>query len=175
MRKILFLFLSLTFFSTASIWAADVSGTWVLKYSGHQGDERVLDLVIKVAGENLTVATTHPDLGEMAGTGALKGNDITMTLAATGDNKVEFELTGTVKGDKMAGTREVNAPERTESEGAQRGTRDDSPEGSSQRGARGDSSDGAEAGAEGRASGKASRSDSSQAEETSNTWTAEKK
>ncbi len=175
MRKILFLSLLLTFFSTASIWAADVSGTWVLKYSGSQGDERVLDLVIEASGENLTVATTHPALGEMAGTGTLTGSEITMTLAATGERAVTFELKGTVDGDKMTGTREVNAPERTESEGAQRGARGDSSEGSSQRGARGDSSAGAEEGAQGRGSGTASRGDSSQAGERSNTWTAEKK
>jgi hypothetical protein len=186
MRKIFFLTSLVTFLFTTSIWAADISGTWVLKYQGHSGDERVLDMVIAGAGENLTVAMTHPSLGEMAGTGALKGNDITLTLAASGEKKIGFELKGTVTGNKMAGTREVKMPERDQSEGArggdqsggQRGAKgesSDADQGGSKREARGEASGGTRAEAKGGETGKAPESDSSKAKETSNTWTAEKK
>jgi hypothetical protein len=111
MRKILFLTTMFAFILTSSAWAADISGTWTLKYTGQQGDERSYDMVIKAAGENLTITATHPSLGEMAGTGTLKGNDITINLTATGEMQVGFLLTGTVSGNKMSGTREVQVPE----------------------------------------------------------------
>jgi hypothetical protein len=151
MRKILFISSLLTFLFTSSIWAANISGTWVLKYTGNQGDERSYDMVIKAAGEDLTVTATHPSLGEMAGTGTLKGSDIAMTLTATGERKIGFVLTGTVTGDKMAGTREVNAPERDASEASQSGGRGDSSGGGregAEMGARGDASGSDQAGAQ---------------------------
>jgi len=157
-------------------------------------------MVIKGEGENLTVSTIHPSLGEMTGTGTLKGNDIAITLTATGDRKIGFELKGTVTGDKMAGTREVKIPEdakegarggdQSDSQrsrrdasgddqmGAQRSDRGDSSSGDqvgSQRGARGDSSGGEKAGPQGGASSRAPGSDSSKAKVTSKAWTAERK
>jgi len=205
MRKIFFLFSLITFLFTSSIWAADISGTWVLKYTGHSGDERALDMVIKASGENLTVTATHPSLGEMAGTGTLKGNDITMTLMATGEREVGFELKGTVTGNKMAGTKETKVAERDESEGAQGGRGDSSGSGreGAEMGARGNSSGGDQSGskrpdrsessggdkassqrparsdssasASGAGPSGAPGSDSSKAKEISNAWTAEKK
>lgn len=200
MRKILFISSLLTFLFTSSIWAADISGTWVLKYAGNQGDERAYDMLIKADGEKLTVTATHPSLGEMAGTGTLKGGDIAMTLTATGERKIGFVLTGTVTGNKMAGTREVKVPDDAkegaqsgdksgaqrsrrdssgdDQSGAQRGARGDASGGDqsgSQRPSRGDSSGGAQAGSQGGASGKAPGSDSSKAKVSSKEWTAEKK
>ena len=122
-----------------------------------------MDMVIKAAGQNLTITTTHPSLGEMAGTGKLVGNDITMTLMATGERKIGFELKGTVTGNKMAGTREVVRPEGDSSEGSGRSSGDRPSRDS------GDSSGRSSGGPPDDASGGSLR------QATSNTWTAEKK
>lgn len=109
MRKLSLIATLFVFIFTSSAWAADISGNWTLKMSGRQGEESI-PMVIKAAGENLTVTATHPSLGEMAGTGTLKGNDISMNITATGERKIGFNLTGTVTGNKMAGTREMVRP-----------------------------------------------------------------
>jgi hypothetical protein len=183
MRKVLFLTTLLVFVFTSQIWAADISGTWVLKYTGSQGDERAMDMVIKAAGQNLTISTTHPSLGEMAGTGKLAGNDITMTITATGERKMGFELKGTVTGNKMAGTREVVRPEGDSGEGSGRSSGDrpsrDSGEDSGRSSGDRPSRDSGED--SGRSSGDRPSRDSgedsggAQRQATSNTWTAEKK
>lgn len=190
MRKTYFLLISLvTFFLASSTWAADISGTWVLKYTGHSGDDRVLDMVIKAAGGDFTVTATHPSLGEMAGTGTLSGNDIAMTLAASGDMKVSFEMTGTVAGNKMSGTKEVvmsqeggqGRPQEGEggasskSGNSSRGERG-TPQGDASGKSRGDAPGGAPQGdAPSGAPGNAPEGGASQDKEVSNTWTAEKK
>jgi hypothetical protein len=187
MRKILFLTTLLAFIFTSLIWAADISGTWILKYTGQAGDERSLDMVIKAAGENLTIATKHPSLGDMTGTGTLIGNDITMTLTSNGERQVGFELKGTVTGNKMAGTREVKAPERDpgDSSGRSSGGPPGDSSGRSSGGPPGDSSGRSSGGPPGDSSGRSSGGppggapggDSGDAprQATSNAWTAEKK
>jgi hypothetical protein len=109
MRKILFMSTVLAFILTSSVWAADISGTWGLNMSGYRG-EVSMDLIIKAAGENLTVTAMHPSFGEMVGTGTLKGNAITINITATGGRKLGLALKGTVTGNKMEGTREVIYP-----------------------------------------------------------------
>ena len=109
MRKVLFMTIVLAFFFTSSIWAADISGNWTLKMAGRGGEESI-DMVIKATGENLTVTAKHPMLGDMAGTGTLKGDAINMKITATGERKIGFDLKGTVTGNKMSGTREVIRP-----------------------------------------------------------------
>ena len=84
MRKLSLIATLFVFIFTSSAWAADVSGNWTLKWSGRQGEESI-PVVIKAAGENLTITAKHPTLGDMAGTGTIKGNDITMNLTATGE------------------------------------------------------------------------------------------
>ena len=107
MRKILCLTPLFALVLSSSVWAADVSGTWALKMAGPQGDEN-FDVVIKAAGENLTVSTAnHPMLQAMEGTGTLKGDAINFSLKATGQMAIEIAFTGKVTGDKMAGTREI--------------------------------------------------------------------
>jgi hypothetical protein len=69
-----------------------------------------MDLAVKAAGDNLTITTKHPMLGDMAGTGTLKDDAITMNLTATGEMKMGIKFTGTVTGNKMAGTREMVMP-----------------------------------------------------------------
>jgi hypothetical protein len=101
MRRVLFLTTLLAFVLTSSVWAADISGNWTLKMAGPQGEESV-PMVIKAAGDNLTITATHPSFKEMTGTGTLKGDAITFNLKSG----MEFIFTGKVTGKKMAGTRE---------------------------------------------------------------------
>jgi hypothetical protein len=103
MRKILFFTTLLAFILTSSAWAADISGKWTLKMWG-AGAEESVPLVIKAAGENLTVICTHPAFKEMTGTGTLKGDSISFNLKSS---SMEIGFTGKVTGNKMAGTREV--------------------------------------------------------------------
>jgi len=105
MRKLLFLTTVLAFVFTSSVWAADLSGNWTLKMAGRQGDESI-PMVIKAAGENLTVTATHPMLQAMEGTGTIKGDVVNFSLKSTGQMQIEFVFTGKVTGNKMAGTRE---------------------------------------------------------------------
>jgi hypothetical protein len=109
MRKVLFLFLLIAFVLTSSAWAADISGAWTVKMKSPMGEDESFDIAVKAAGENLTVTTSnHPKLKEMAGTGTLKGDAITMNLKATGEQKIEIVFTGKVAGNKISGTREIS-------------------------------------------------------------------
>lgn len=148
MRKVLFLTALLAFVLTSSVWAADVNGTWTVKMKSPMGQDESFDLVIKAAGEALTVTGTHPQLQALAGTGTLKGDAITMSVKATGQMAVEFALTGKVAGSKMSGTREIKM---------------------SQSGGQ-DGQGGAPAGGQASAGGQGGA-----ASEVSNAWTAEKK
>lgn len=107
MRKVLFLITMLAFVLTSSVWAADISGTWTVKWKSPPGEEESFDLLIKAAGENLTITGTHPKLETLVGTGTLKDNAIVINLKATGSMKVVVDFKGTVSGNKMSGTREI--------------------------------------------------------------------
>jgi len=107
MRKVLFLLAVLTLAVAVPAYAANVAGTWALSQSGPQGAEN-FDVTITDNGGNLAVTATHSALGEMAGTGTLKGNDINFNLKASGGMAVEFVYTGKVTGKKMEGTKEIN-------------------------------------------------------------------
>jgi hypothetical protein len=108
MRKVLFLTTLLAFVLTSSVWAADISGNWNIKMQSPSGDAESYNIVIKQAGENLTVTTAdHPKLKEMAGTGTLKGDAVTMSLKATGQMAVEIVFTGKVAGNTITGTRDI--------------------------------------------------------------------
>jgi hypothetical protein len=175
MRKILFLTTMLAFIFTSSVWAADISGNWTLKMSGRQGEESI-DMVIKAAGENLTVTAKHPMLGDMAGTGTLKGDAISMNITATGERKIGFDLKGTVTGNKMAGTREVIRPAGAQggapggAQGAQGGQ---APAGG--QGAQGGQAPAGSGQAPAGAQGGAPAGGQGAGQTMSNAWTAEKK
>jgi hypothetical protein len=106
MRKIVFSATLLVLMLGFAAMAADVSGTWAVKMKGPMGDED-FSMVVKVAGENLTIAANHPMLQDLAGTGTLKGDEIKFKLEATGQMPIAFEFTGKVSGNKMSGTREI--------------------------------------------------------------------
>jgi hypothetical protein len=105
MRKVLFLATVLAFVFTSSVWAADVAGNWTVKMTGPNGAE-TMDIAIKAAGDNLTITGKHSILGEMSGTGALKGDTINMDVKGS-QMGIEFVFTGKVTGNTMAGTKEM--------------------------------------------------------------------
>ena len=112
MRKALFLTAVLTLIFTSSLWAADISGTWTVTMKSPQGSDESFNLVIKATGENLAVTSSdHPVLKTLEGTGTLKGDAITMNLKSTGQQfaGVKLNFKGTVAGDKMSGTREIDS------------------------------------------------------------------
>lgn len=111
MRRVLFIATLLAFLLTSSAWAADVSGTWTLTMKSPQNQDETFDLDIKAAGENLTITcSNHPVLQTLEGTGTLKGDAIKMNLKSTGETMagIGINFTGTVTGNKMAGTREID-------------------------------------------------------------------
>lgn len=178
MRKVLFLTTLLLLSFSFSAWAADISGNWTLKMAGRQGDIS-MDLAVKAAGENITVTAKHPTLGDMAGTGTLKANNIDMTLTSTGERKMGIQFKGTVTGNKMSGTREF-----IRSAGAQGGPpsggQGSAPAGG-QGGAPGGGQGGAPAGGQGGApaggqgGSPAGGQGGAPGGQMSNDWTAEKK
>lgn len=105
MRKVLFLTTLLAFTLTSAAWAADISGKWTLTMWG-AGAEESVPLVIKAAGENLTITCSHPTLKEMTGTGTLKGDAISFNIKSS---SMEFNFSGKVTGNKMTGTRKVGS------------------------------------------------------------------
>jgi hypothetical protein len=107
MRKVLLLLPLLVFSVTAIASAADVAGNWTVNMSGRRGAE-TLDLAIKANGNELAISGKHSRLGDMKGSGTLNGNNIVMSVIATGERKLGYKLEGTVTGDKMAGTLEID-------------------------------------------------------------------
>ena len=107
MRKIFFVFAVLLFTTSATVYAADVSGDWMLSMSGPQGAETI-DMAIDANDSALTITGTHSVLGEMTGSGTIDGDVIEMTLDTTGGMKIGFIFEGIVTGGEMRGTREVN-------------------------------------------------------------------
>ena len=107
MRKVLFLLAVLVFAVSVPVYAADVDGNWTVNMAGRRGAE-TLDLEIKAGGNDLTISGTHSSMGDVTGSGTLNGDAIVMTVTATGERKLGYKLEGTVTGDKMSGTREID-------------------------------------------------------------------
>jgi len=174
MRKILFLTTLLAFILTSSAWAADISGKWTLKMWG-AGAEESVPLVIKAAGENLTVTCTHPTFKEMTGTGTLKGDSISFNLKSS---SMEIGFTGKAAGNKMAGTREVKSARSGGSGGAAGGA--SGAQGQAPAGGHGAQGGQAPAGGQGGAAGAQGAQGGGQASaggaqtQGSEAWTAEK-
>jgi hypothetical protein len=107
MRKILFLATMFAFIMTSSVWAADLSGNWTIKFTKVDGAQDSLDIAIKDAGGALTITGTHGQLGALAGNGMAKGDDVNMDIKATGSLPLEFIFTGKAADNKISGTREI--------------------------------------------------------------------
>jgi hypothetical protein len=109
MRKI-FILLSLAalVFST-SVFAADLSGNWQLDMTNQMGAAEKWDLSIKADGNNLTIDVTHPNFGKVSGKGILTGDKVTMNFSLPGGiGPVIIDFEGTIKDNKMSGTRKVS-------------------------------------------------------------------
>lgn len=107
MRKIVFMLVALIFIASATGYAANVAGDWVLSMSGPQGTETI-DMSIDANNTALTITGTHSVLGEVAGTGTIDGDVIEMTIDTTGGMGIGFIFEGIVSGNEMSGTRELN-------------------------------------------------------------------
>jgi hypothetical protein len=107
MRKVLFLVIMLAFVMTSSVRAADLSGTWTIKFTKVDGAEDSFDVAIKDASGNLTITGNHSQLGPLSGNGTAKGDAVDMDIKATGSLSVEFIFAGKVAGNKISGTRDI--------------------------------------------------------------------
>ena len=182
MRKVLFLTTLLAFVMTSSVWAADVSGTWTVTMKSPQGQDESFDLAIKAAGETLTVnCSNHPVLQTLEGSGTLKGDAIKISLKSKGETMagVGLNFTGTVTGNKMAGTREIDTSGMSAGGGGgQGGAAGGAPAGGGQApaGAQGAAPGGAPGGAAGGApGGGAGGGPGGEQAQVSDAWTAVRK
>lgn len=107
MRKVLFLATMLAFVMTSSVWAADLSGIWTIKFIKVDGAEDSFDAAIKDANGNLTITGNHSQLGALSGSGIVKGDTVNMDIKATGSLPIEFIFAGKVTGNKISGTRDI--------------------------------------------------------------------
>jgi len=108
MGKVLFFFAMLAFLFTSPAWPTDISGTWTVTMKNAQNKDESFDLIIKAAGENLTVTTsTHPALKNLVGSGTLKGDAVAISVKTIDEHNIEFIFTGKVAGSRMTGTREL--------------------------------------------------------------------
>lgn len=94
---------------SAPAFASDVAGSWQLEMMNQMGQSESWDLTIKDNGGDLVVEAVHPMFGNVSGTGAVSGDKVTMHLVVAGGiGKVVTDFEGTLKGDRMEGTREVS-------------------------------------------------------------------
>ena len=100
MRKALAI-LATTVLLTASLFAADVTGTWNAKVDLGGGQGGSPTLVIKQEGEKLT-GTYSGALGDAPLTGSIKGNDVVFNFDA-GGCPVHYEGQLDSDGKKMQG------------------------------------------------------------------------
>lgn len=108
MRKFFTLVAVLALAVSAPAFASDISGSWQLEMMNQMGQTEAWVLTIKDNGGNLTIEAVHPMFGNVAGTGTLSGDKVTMHMVVSGGiGKVVTDFEGTLKGDKMEGTRTV--------------------------------------------------------------------
>ena len=170
MRNILFFLVVLVVAVSAPVYAADVDGNWTVSMAGRRGAETI-DLVIKTGGDGLAISGTHSSLGDMEGSGTIKGNAIAMTLTSTGEMTLGYNLEGTVTGDKMAGTLEIDRS--AVSEAAAGGTKGGDAAAGGTKG--GDSAAGRTKGGDSAAGSTTAGEGKGNTGDSSNEWTAERK
>ncbi len=93
----------------ASAIAADVTGTWVAEFPGKGGDTMKMTFNLKADGANLT--------GTMVGAmgnenpiseGKVEGNNVSFAVKVSfGENEMKMNYKGTVAGDEMKLTMEM--------------------------------------------------------------------
>jgi hypothetical protein len=95
---------------SCAVLADDISGTWTFTQKNMEGQDDSFDMNIKASGDKLTITGKHAKIGELSGTGTLKGDDVAITLNATGaegKGALSFSYTGKLSGNKMSGTKET--------------------------------------------------------------------
>jgi hypothetical protein len=122
MRKIFILLSLMGLIFSSPVFAADLSGIWQLDMMNQMGQAEKWEMTFKVAGDNLTIDATHPNFKAISGKGSLKGDKITMNFSLPGGiGAVIVDFDGTVKGNKMEGTRKVSYGPATGGSGAAAG------------------------------------------------------
>ena len=105
MRRFIILYTLLVLLAASPALAADISGTWQLDMSGPAGPETV-KFSANMSGEKLAITGEHSSFGKFEGAGTLKGDVIKMTFPFNVNGTlVNFVFDGTVKGEKMEGTK----------------------------------------------------------------------
>ena len=93
----------------ASAWAADVTGKWIARSSGQQGDFEIT-LVFKVDGTKVTGTLDNSQMpGEVViNEGRLNGDEISFFIVRKmGETEMKVGWKGKIAGDEIRFTREI--------------------------------------------------------------------
>ncbi len=110
MKKATLGVLALAAILSLAVWAADVSGVWVMSTPGRDGQMREQDITIAQDGNKIKVTMTMGRPGgetrEVVGEGTLEGNAIqwAFVMQRPDGQEMKMEYKGTVDGATMKGT-----------------------------------------------------------------------
>lgn len=110
MKKATLGVLALAAILSLAVWAADISGTWVMSTPGRDGQMREQDITIAQDGNKIKVTMTMGRPGgetrEVVGEGTIEGNAIqwAFTMQRPDGQEMKMEYKGTVDGATMKGT-----------------------------------------------------------------------
>lgn len=110
MKKATLGVLALAAILSLAVWAADISGTWVMSTPGRDGQMREQDITIAQDGNKIKVTMTMGRPGgetrEIVGEGTIEGNAIqwAFTMQRPDGQEMKMEYKGTVDGATMKGT-----------------------------------------------------------------------
>jgi hypothetical protein len=112
MKKAVLACLAVAAILTLAVWAADISGVWILSTPGRDG--QMMEREITIAQTGKAIKVTLPGRPNQDGTpgqpvvaeGTLEGNAIQWTIVMTRPDgqEVKMEYKGTVDGNTMKGT-----------------------------------------------------------------------
>ena len=111
MKKALLACLAVAAILTLAVWAADISGVWIMSSPGRGG--QMMEREITIAQTGNTIKVTMPGRPNQDGTpgepivaeGTLEGNAIQWTIVRqTPQGEMKMEYKGTVDGVTMKGT-----------------------------------------------------------------------
>lgn len=111
MKKALLACLAVAAILTLAVWAADISGVWIMSSPGRGG--QMMEREITIAQTGNTIKVTMPGRPNQDGTpgepivaeGTLEGNAIQWTIVRqTPQGEMKMEYKGTVDGATMKGT-----------------------------------------------------------------------
>jgi hypothetical protein len=91
----------------ASVWAADITGTWIARIPGRQGTVRTI-FSFKVDGPKLTGTVTDPQGETAISEGKINGDEIAFVVVpSSGRNEMKLVYKGKVAEDEIKFTREM--------------------------------------------------------------------